>query len=108
AILDQHRTTFDAVEKAYGVDRYIIAAIWGVESNYGLQIGDRSVIRSTATLACVGRRQDYFREEFLSPLEILARGDVRADHLKGSWAGAFGPAQFLPTSFKRFAGRAHG
>ena len=103
AILAQHRAAFDAVEKAYGVDRYIIAAIWGVESNYGTMIGDRSVIRSTATLACIGRRQDYFREEFLSALEILARGDVRPDHLKGSWAGAFGPTQFMPTSFKRFA-----
>jgi peptidoglycan lytic transglycosylase B len=103
AILAQHRAAFDAVEKAYGVDRTIIAAIWGVESNYGTMIGDRLVIRSTATLACVGRRQDYFREEFLSALEILARGDVRPDHLKGSWAGAFGPTQFMPTSFKRFA-----
>ena len=103
AILAQHRTTFDAVEKAYGVDRHFIAAIWGVESNYSTQIGDRSVLRSTATLACIGRRQDYFREEFLSALEILARGDVRPHHLKGSWAGAFGPTQFMPTSFKRFA-----
>jgi len=103
AILAQHRASFDAMEKAYGVDRYFVAAIWGVESNYGTQIGDRSVIRSTATLACIGRRQDYFREEFLSALEILARGDVRADHLKGSWAGAFGPTQFMPTSFKKYA-----
>src|SRR5436190_2422976 len=103
AILAQHRATFDAVEKAYGVDRHFIAAIWGVESNYGTQIGERSVIRSTATLACIGRRQDYFREEFLSALEILARGDVVAEHLKGSWAGAFGPTQFMPTSFKRYA-----
>jgi membrane-bound lytic murein transglycosylase B len=103
AILAQHRATFDAVEKAYGVDRHIIAAIWGVESNYGTQGGERSVIRSTATLACIGRRQDFFREEFLSALEILARGDVRPEHLKGSWAGAFGPTQFMPTSFKRFA-----
>ena len=103
AILAQHRAAFDAVEKAYGVDRYFIAAIWGVESNYGTQIGERSVIRSTATLACIGRRQDYFRDEFLSALEILTRGDVKADHLKGSWAGAFGPTQFMPTSFKRYA-----
>jgi membrane-bound lytic murein transglycosylase B len=103
AILAKHRATFDAVEKAYGVDRHIVAAIWGVESNYGTQIGERSVIRSTATLACIGRRQDFFREEFLSALEILARGDVRPDHLKGSWAGAFGPTQFMPTSFKRYA-----
>jgi membrane-bound lytic murein transglycosylase B len=103
AMLKQHRATFDAVEKAYGVDRHVITAIWGVESNYGTQGGDRPVIRSTATLACIGRRQDYFREEFLSALEIVARGDVRPDHLKGSWAGAFGPTQFMPTSFKRFA-----
>src|SRR5437660_4489782 len=103
AILAKYRTTFDAVEKAYGVDRHVIAAIWGVESNYGTQIGERSVIRSTATLACVGRRQDYFREEFLSALEILSRGDVTPEHLKGSWAGAFGPTQFMPTSFKRYA-----
>jgi lytic murein transglycosylase len=103
ALLAQHRATFDAAEKAYGVDRHIVAAIWGVESNYSTAIGDRSVVRSTATLACIGRRQDYFREEFLSALEILARGDVRAEHLKGSWAGAFGPTQFMPTSFKRFA-----
>jgi membrane-bound lytic murein transglycosylase B len=103
AILARHKATFDAMEKAYGVDRHFIAAIWGVESNYGTMIGERSVIRSTATLACIGRRQDYFREEFLSALEILARGDVREDHLKGSWAGAFGPTQFMPTSFKRYA-----
>src|SRR3981081_786163 len=103
AILAQHRATFDAVEKAYGVDRHIGAGLGGRDSHYGAQIGYRSVIRSTATLACIGRRQDYFREEFLSALEILARGDVRPDHLKGSWAGAFGPTQFMPTSFKRFA-----
>ena len=103
AILAKHRATFDAAEKAYGVDRHVIAAIWGVESNYGTQIGERSVIRSTATLACIGRRQDYFREEFLSALEILSRGDVIPEHLTGSWAGAFGPTQFMPTSFKRYA-----
>jgi len=102
-LLLQHRGIFDAVERAYGVDRHIIAAIWGVESNYGTAIGERPVIRSTATLACVGRRQDYFREEFLSSLDILQRGDVEPDHLKGSWAGAFGPTQFMPTSFQRFA-----
>ena len=60
-------------------------------------------MRSTATLACIGRRQNYFRDEFLSALEILHRGDVRPEQLKGSWAGAFGPTQFMPTSFKRFA-----
>ena len=102
-ILQQYRTTFDAVEKAYGVDRNIIAAIWGVESNYGTMGGDRPVIRSTATLACVGRRQAYFREEFLSTLEILQHGDVKPGRLVGSWAGAFGPTQFMPTAFKKYA-----
>src|SRR5271156_5284762 len=102
-LLAQYAPTFAAVERAYGVDRTIIAAIWGVESNYGTLGGDRPVIRSTATLACVGRRRDYFREEFLSTLEILQRGDVQVDRLIGSWAGAFGPTQFMPTSFKRYA-----
>lgn len=102
-ILAQYKTTFDAVERAYGVDRHIIAAIWGVESNYSTAIGERSVLRSTATLACVGRRQGYFRDEFLATLEILHHGDVNPDRLKGSWAGAFGPTQFMPTAFKRFA-----
>lgn len=102
-LLARHRATLDAVEKAYGVDRHIIVAIWGVETNYSTAIGERPVLHSTATLACIGRRQDYFREEFLSALEILARGDVKPHHLKGSWAGAFGPTQFMPTSFKRYA-----
>ncbi len=102
-ILAQHRGSFEAVERAYGVDRHVVAAIWGVESNFGTAIGERSVLRSTATLACVGRRQAYFRNEFLATLEILERRDIVPDHLKGSWAGAFGPTQFMPTSFKRFA-----
>jgi lytic murein transglycosylase len=102
-MLQRHAATFDAVERAYGVDRYVVTAIWGIESNYGPLGGERSVLRSTATLACIGRRQNYFRDEFLATLEILHRGDVRAEDLKGSWAGAFGPTQFMPTSFKRFA-----
>ncbi|HKU06285.1 MAG TPA: lytic murein transglycosylase, partial [Bradyrhizobium sp.] len=61
-ILAKYKAEFDAVEKAYGVDRYIIASIWGIESNYSTQIGDRSVLQSTATLACIGRRQKYFRD----------------------------------------------
>ncbi|HZQ11861.1 MAG TPA: lytic murein transglycosylase [Pseudolabrys sp.] len=102
-LLGKYRASFDAAERAYGVDRHIIAAIWGVESNYGTQGGDRPVIRSTATLACIGRRQNYFRDEFLAAMEILDRGDVRPDRLVGSWAGAFGPTQFMPTAFKRYA-----
>ncbi|MEO6945229.1 MAG: lytic murein transglycosylase, partial [Nitrobacter sp.] len=102
-ILATYKPQFDAVEKASGVDRYAIAAIWGIESNYSTQMGDRSVLQSTATLACVGRRQKYFRDEFLSALEILNRGDLRPEQMRGSWAGAFGPTQFMPTAFKRYA-----
>jgi membrane-bound lytic murein transglycosylase B len=106
--LAKYKAQFDATEKAYGVDRYAIAAIWGIESNYSTQIGDRSVLQSTATLACIGRRQNYFRDEFLSALEILHRGDLRPEQLRGSWAGAFGPTQFMPTAFKRYAVDADG
>jgi membrane-bound lytic murein transglycosylase B len=102
-ILTKYKPQFDAAEKAYGVDRYIVAAIWGIESNYSTQMGDRSVVQSTATLACIGRRQAYFKDEFLSALEILNRGDLRPEQMRGSWAGAFGPTQFMPTAFKRYA-----
>src|SRR3954469_6543729 len=102
-VLAQNKAIFDAAERAYGVDRYIVASIWGIESNYSTQIGDRDVVRSTATLACVGRRQAYFKDEFLTAVEILGRGDLRREQMRGSWAGAFGPTQFMPTAFKRFA-----
>src|SRR4029079_18265241 len=102
-ILAKYKPQFDATEKAMGVDRYIIASIWGIESNYSTQMGDRNVVQSTATLACVGRRQAYFKDEFLTALEILNRGDLRPEQMRGSWAGAFGPTQFMPTAFKRYA-----
>jgi lytic murein transglycosylase len=102
-VLAKYKPQFDAVERAYGVDRHIIASIWGIESNYSTQGGDRPVLRSTATLACVGRRQKYFKDEFLAALEILNRGDLTPDEMVGSWAGAFGPTQFMPTAFKRYA-----
>jgi len=107
-ILAKYKVQFDAMERAYGVDRNIIAAIWGIESNYSTQIGDRNVVNSTATLACIGRRQDYFKEEFLSALEILQHGDLTVEQLHGSWAGAFGATQFMPTAFKRYAVDADG
>lgn len=106
--LARYKAQFDATEKAYGVDRYVIAAIWGIESNYSTQMGERSVLQSTATLACIGRRQAYFRDEFLSAIEIVHRGDLRPEQLRGSWAGAFGPTQFMPTAFKRYAVDADG
>ncbi|WP_245263256.1 lytic murein transglycosylase [Azorhizobium doebereinerae] len=104
-MLAKYKPIFDRVEKAFGVDRYVVAAIWGIETSYGdpKGIGGRSVLRSTATLACIGRRQDYFRDEYLATLQIIDKGDVPADHMKGSWAGAFGPTQFMPTSFQRYA-----
>lgn len=102
-MLAQYAPAFAAVERAYGVDRHIIAAIWGVESDYGTRIGHRPVLRSTATLACIGRRREFFRGEFLAALEILQRRDIPPDRLVGSWAGAFGPTQFMPTSFLRYA-----
>src|SRR6202451_570520 len=80
-ILAKYKPQFDATEKAYGVDRYAIAAISGIESHYSTQIGDRSVLQSTATLACIGRRQKYFRDEFLSALEIIYYGDLMPDHM---------------------------
>jgi membrane-bound lytic murein transglycosylase B len=103
ALIAKYRRSFDAVERVYGVSPYIITAIWGVETNYGEVDGDRSVLRSTATLACIGRRQRYFRTEYLATLEILQHGDIRPDRLVGSWAGAFGPTQFMPTAFLRYA-----
>jgi lytic murein transglycosylase len=103
ALLAKYDKTFDAVEKAYGVDRYTLTAIWGVETKYGAVGGERPVLRSTATLACIGRRQNFFRSEFLAALEILEHKDVPESKLVGSWAGAFGPTQFMPSSFKRFA-----
>jgi peptidoglycan lytic transglycosylase B len=106
--LAKYKPQFDAAEKTYGVDRHVIAAIWGIESNYSSQIGERSVLQSTATLACIGRRQKYFKDEFLSALEILHHGDLRPEQMRGSWAGAFGPTQFMPTAFKRYAVDANG
>jgi lytic murein transglycosylase len=106
--LARYKAQFDAMEKVYGVDRNIVAAIWGIESNYSTQIGDRSVLNSTATLACIGRRQAYFKDEFLSALEILHHGDLAPEQMHGSWAGAFGATQFMPTAFKRYAVDADG
>jgi len=107
-VLAKYKPQFDAMEKAYGVDRNIIAAFWGIESNYSTQIGDRSVLQSTATLSCIGRRQAYFKDEFLAALEILNHGDLTPEQMHGSWAGAFGATQFMPTVYKRYAVDADG
>lgn len=86
-------------ERRFGVDRTILAAVWGVESDYGRAFGTRPVVQSLATLGCYGDKAAYFRSEFLAALTILQRGDVQADHFNGSWAGAFGHTQFMPSTF---------
>ena len=102
-ILAKYKPQFDAAEKAYWRRSLHHRGDLGHRSNYSTQMGDRSVLQSTATLACIGRRQAYFKDEFLSALEILNRGDLRPEQMRGSWAGAFGPTQFMPTAFKRYA-----
>ncbi|GLK70816.1 lytic murein transglycosylase [Ancylobacter dichloromethanicus] len=99
----QNAAVFAEVERNYGVDRYVVAAIWGIETNYGSARGSYPVIEATATLACVGRRKAYFRDEFVAALRIVDRGDIPESHLRGSWAGAFGLTQFMPTAFQRDA-----
>src|SRR5271157_5293773 len=90
-------------EETYGVSRYMIAAIWGVESNFGAEMGGRPLVQSLSTLACMGERQNYFRSELMATLKIIDRGDIPADRLAGSWAGAFGQTQFMPSSYLRLA-----
>jgi lytic murein transglycosylase len=91
------------VEAAYGVEREVLVALWGVETRFGEQMGARPLVRSLATLSCYGRRQPFFREELMAALRILQDGDVPAEHLAGSWAGAFGHTQFMPSTFRRVA-----
>ena len=98
-LLAEHRATFDAVARRYGVDAETVAAVWGIESNFGRGKGTFPVLRSLATLSCAGRRQSYFRGEFLAALRIVQAGHISPDHFVGSWAGAFGQTQFMPGVF---------
>ncbi len=91
------------IEERFGVDRYTIVAVWGVESDYGRIMGKRSLVRSLATISCAGTRQRYFRSELMAALQILQSGDVKPEALRGSWAGAFGHTQFMPSTFQRSA-----
>ena len=90
-------------EQTYGVSRYMLAAIWGVESNFGTEMGNRPLVQSLSTLACFGARPAYFRSELMATLKIIDRGDIPAEKLAGSWAGAFGQTQFMPSSYLRLA-----
>lgn len=103
AAMRQWSSALSAAESRYGVDRATITAVWGVESDFGKAIGKRPLVQSLATLSCYGRRQAYFRGEFIATLKILDRGDVDPAHLRGSWAGAFGHTQFMPSTFLRLA-----
>ena len=97
------RVWLDQASRAYGVDTSILLGIWGLETDFGGFAGTSSVIRSLATLAFVGFRGDYCRGELLSALEILEEGDVALAAMRGSWAGAMGQTQFMPTSYLVYA-----
>lgn len=104
ANLKKHRRTLDAVEKRYGVNRHVVLAVWGIESDYGNFKGDFYTPHALATLACAGkRRQKYFRGELIKTLQIASRGDVPAGDFRGSWAGAFGQTQFMPSTYVSLA-----
>jgi lytic murein transglycosylase len=91
------------IEKKFGVDPQTVVALWGVETDYGRNVGKRPLVRSLATVSCFGGRQRYFRSELIATLRILQNGDVRPELLVGSWSGAFGHTQFMPTTFQRLA-----
>ena len=99
----QWKDTLDAVEKKFGVDQKMILAIWGNETGYGSFQGSFDIIRSLATLGYARYREDFFRDELLAALVILQEGHIARDKMKGSWAGAMGQGQFLPTSFRKYA-----
>jgi lytic murein transglycosylase len=99
AALARHADTLDRIEARYGVEKEIVTAIWGLESAYGTFMGDRPVIGSLATLAADSRRPAFFEDQLIAALRILQAGDVTVDRMTGSWAGAMGHTQFMPTSY---------
>ena len=101
--LSAEEEALDAIEQRYGVDRHILAAIWGLESNYGQNMGSRQVIRSLATLAHEGRRPGFAHDQLLAALDILQHRDIEPNGMLGSWAGAMGQTQFIPTTYNQYA-----
>ena len=99
----RHRTLVERVSKTYGVDPRLLIAVWGLESEFGRFAGVRPTVPTLATLAYDPRRGAMFRNELFNALEIVNRGDIELDRLKGSWAGALGQPQFMPSSYLRFA-----
>ena len=102
-MLVSHDGTVRAVEQRFGVDRHVVMAIWGMETNYGSYTGRMSIVRSLATMAFTGGRRDYGRKQLIAALEILQSGDVSLEQFKGSWAGAMGHTQFIPVTYNAYA-----
>ncbi|MDO5625257.1 MAG: lytic murein transglycosylase [Pseudomonadota bacterium] len=103
AALGRHHDTLATIANRSGVPAHIVVGVWGVESNFGQNLGGRPLVQSLATLSCFGRRQTYFRGEFAAALRILQEGHIPPEQLTGSWAGAFGQTQFMPSTFFRSA-----
>jgi peptidoglycan lytic transglycosylase B len=95
--------TLDAIEQQYGVDRWVIVALWGIETSFGANTGGFDVIRSLATLSLSDYRAAYFRDELIAALQILQHGHIARDKMQGSWAGAMGHPQFMPSNFLTLA-----
>jgi membrane-bound lytic murein transglycosylase B len=107
-LLETHRELLDRIEKRYGVQPRFLVAFWGLETNFGDYLGSFPVIGSLATLAYDPRRSDFFRAELLAALSIIDEGSISAPNMLGSWAGAMGQTQFMPSTFVRFAVDADG
>jgi membrane-bound lytic murein transglycosylase B len=107
-LLELHAELLDSIEKQYGVQPRFLVAFWGLETNFGDYLGSFPVIGSLATLAHDPRRSDFFRSELLAALSILDDGHITAKEMFGSWAGAMGQPQFMPSTFVRFAVDADG
>ena len=103
AMLAEHADLLRRVEATYGVDPQTVVAVWGVESNFGRTFGKKPLLASLATLSCAGRRQAFFRSELFATLKLIQSGDLRPEGLVGSWAGAFGHTQFMPSTYARIA-----
>ena len=101
--LRAQRQRLQQIEATYGVDKEVVLAVWGMESSYGTYRGDMDVIRSLSTLAFDGRRGRFFESQLIAALEILQSGDVPPREMTGSWAGAMGHTQFIPTSYLAYA-----
>lgn len=108
ALLAENREALQAVEAKYGVPPEIIVSLWGIESKYGKVMGDFSVVNALATLAWEGRRGKFFRQELFNALTIIQQGHIAAADMKGSWAGAMGQCQFMPSTFLRHAADGNG